>query len=206
MSINEIVDTYMRHCHMRRVQGTGGDPILPFFMLDAMYQILKRDLWPVESRHEAKRERTLWLNSYNALNRDFFSAFNDDQRDYIIDLMDSFEEHINNDVLITQVAVMNQLGEYKLSFEDQKIVSSAMLCHILAQTAKITWNAIYKTKHCGLRANAYLDSILKHSSRWMNLYFSSKSDAHINPNDNQQICTAVDILCKKMVNFISTIE
>lgn len=206
MSINEIVDTYMRHCHMRRVQGTGGDPILPFFMLDAMYQILKRDLWPVESRHEAKRERTLWLNSYNAFNRDFFSAFDDDQKDYIIDLMDSFESYINNDVIVARVAIMNQIKQYGLEFEDQKVLSSFMLCHILAQTAKITWNAIYKTKYCGPRASVYLDSILKHSSRWMNLYFASKSDAHINPNNDKQICLAVDILCKKMVNFISTIE
>lgn len=191
---------------MKRIAGKGGDPILPFFMLDAMYQILKKDLWNVPCRHEAKRERNLWLKSYNAFNRDFFSALDSDQQDYVIDLMDSFEAYIHNDVLVTQVSVMTQVGHYGLSFDDQKIISSAMMCHILAQTAKIVWTAIYKTKQCNMQATACLDSILKHSSRWMNLYFSSKSDAHINPNEDKRICDSVDILCKKMIKFLSTLN
>ena len=191
---------------MTRIKGHGGDPILPFFMLDTMYQILKKDIWPVTCRHEAKRERNLWLQSYTAFNRDFFSSLDSEQSDYVIDLMDSFEEYINNDVLIAKVAVMNQVGRFGLSFEDQAVVSSAMICHILTQTASIVWGAVYKTKHYNLMASQYIESILKHSSRWMNLFFCSKSDAHVNPNEDKQICDAVNILCKKMIKFLTTIE
>lgn len=206
MTANDLVDTYLTHIGMRRVKGNGYDAILPFFMLDAMYQIMSKDIVPVPSRQEQKLALKRWQASYNSFNRDFFSAFNQEQQDAVIDIMDAFESYINNDIVVAEVSVMKQLQKYDISFEHQKVIASCMLCHVLAQTAQIAWGAIYKDKHNVSKESPHIKAILKYSSQWMNLYFASKSDAHINPNNDKQICLAVDILCKKMVNFISTIE
>lgn len=206
MTSSELVDTYLAHRGMRRVKGNGADAILPFFMLDAMYQIMSKEIVPVKSRHEQKLALKRWQKSYNSFNQDFFSAYNQEQQDEIIDIMDSFESYINNDVIIAEVAVMKELAKHDIPFESQKIIASCMMCHVLAQTAQIAWQAIYKNSWNLPKESPHINAILKYSSMWMNLYFSSVSDAHINPNDSEQICTAMDILCKRMIDFLKTLK
>lgn len=206
MTANDLVDTYLTHIGMRRVKGNGYDAILPFFMLDAMYQIMSKDIVPVPSRQEQKLALKRWQASYNSFNRDFFSAFNQEQQDAVIDIMDAFESYINNDIVVAEVSVMKQLQKYDISFEHQKVIASCMLCHVLAQTAQIAWGAIYKDKHNVSKESPHIKAILKYSSLWMNLYFSKVSDAYVNPNDSEQICTAMDILCKKMIKFLKTLQ
>lgn len=206
MNAQNLSDAYLAHKGLRRVAGGGYDAILPFFMLDAMYQIMSKDIATVPSRQEQKLALKRWQASYNSFNRDFFSAFSQDQQDEIIDMMDSFEAFINNDIIVAEVAVMNELAKYDISFDQQKVVASCMMCHVLAQAAQITWNAIYKNSRFCPKESPHIKAILKHSSTWMNLYFAKISDAHINPNDSEQICTAMDILCKKMVKFLKTLQ
>lgn len=201
-----LVDTYLAHKGMRRVAGTGYDPILPFFMLDAMYQIMSKDIVPVESKQEQKLALKRWQMSYNAFNRDFFSAFDSDQQDKIIDIMDAFEAYINNDIIIAEVAVMDDLAKHNIPLDQQKVVASAMMCHVLTQAAHITWGAVYKNRYNVSKESPHIKAILKYSSMWMNMYFSKVSDAHIDPNDSQQICDAMDALCRKMVKFLKTIQ
>lgn len=202
MTSAELVDIYLAHMGMRRVKGTGYDPILPIFMLDAMYQIMVTDIKTVESRFEQKQALRRWNEAYNIFNQDFFSCFKkDSQRDEIIDMMDAFEAYIQNDIVIAEVAVMNEMQKYGIPFEHQKVIASCMICHILAQSALITWNAVYKHT-----PNRYIKAIIKNAYIWMNTYFNRISNAHVNPNDSDSICTAVDILCRKMVRFLSTLK
>ena len=206
MTPNALVDTYLAHIGMRRVAGDGYDAIMPFFMLDAMYQILAKDISPIPCKQEQKLILKRWKGAYNSFNRDFFSAFSQEQQDEIIDMMDDFQEFINNDIIIAKVAVMNQLKPLGLTFEQQKIVASCMVCHVLAQTAQITWGAIYKNRWGEDKVNPYIKAIAKYSYEWMNMYFSKITDAYVNPNDSEPICTAMDLLCKKMVKFLKQVR
>lgn len=201
MTSEELVDTYLAHMGMRRVKGDGYDPILPIFMLDAMYQIMTTDIMPIKGKHEQKRAYNRWKDAYNTFNLDFFSCFNVDQQCEITDMMDAFEEYIQNDIMVTEVAVMNELQTYGIPFEHQKVVASSMVCHILAQSALIAWDAVYKQL-----PNRYIKAMIKNAGLWMNLYFNKISQAHVNPNNSDTICTAVDILCRKMVRFLSTLK
>lgn len=201
MTSSELVDRYLGHMGLRRVKGAGYEPILPFFMLDAMYQIMSKDLKPIACKHEQKLAMKRWKEAYHAFNSDFFSVFNEDQTDEIIDMMDSFEAYIQNDIIIAEVAVMNELQKYEIVFEDQKILSSCMLCHILAQSALVAWNAVYvKTP------NRYIKAMIKNAYIYMNQYFKKVSGAHIDPNSSETICNAVNILCRKMVRFLNTLK
>ena len=199
MTALDLVDTYIATLGLKRLKGERASPILPFFILDAMYSILVKDLAPLEVKGQTKKALTDWLHNYGLFNRSFFRAFSQDQQDEVIDIMDSFEAYIGNDLTVTKVAVMNQLAKHGIEFEGQKILAAAVVANILAQQASIIWEEVYK------RSNRYLLAIELLSKRWMQSYFLQHFPGHINPNEDKTICTAVDILCKKIIHFLDKI-
>ena len=200
MDANTLVETYVAHLGLKRIKGTGADPILPFFILDVMNTILHRDIFPVKSQFEEKKARKLWVQNYHIFNKDFFSAFNDDQQDEIIDIMDGFETFINNDVVIVKVAVMNEISKYGVELEDQVVLADVLVCHILAQSAQILWTAVYR------KENPYIRSILFYAGKWMELYAKRRVDRAIHTEDSEEITNAVNALCKKIVKFLDRLK
>lgn len=206
MNINSIVNSWLQHKGMIRKSGSGADPILPFLMLDAMYSILQKDLRPLDNKREMKLALKRWVASYTSFNRDFFASFSPEQRDEVIDIMDDFQAFIGNDILVAKVAVMNELKQYGLTFEQQKVVAACMVCHVLTQTADIAWEAVYKNRWGEDKRNPYIKGILKHSWDWMNIYFGKITNAYVNPNDSEPICKAMSVLCNRMVKFLDKLE
>lgn len=196
MTILELVDTYLHSIGLRRLKGDSASPLLPFFILDAMYSTLTSDLMPIPVKGKTKKALSDLKHNYNLVNRQFFRAYTQEQQDEIIDIMDAFSTALANDILITKVAVMNQLKRHGVPFEEQKILASAMLCNILAQQASIVWEEVFK------HTNRYLAAIERNTKIWMQSYFIQRFPGHINPNDDEQICLAVDILCKKIIQFL----
>ena len=72
MTNTEIVDKYLTSIGMKRVSGTSLEPILPFFMLDAAYNMWLKDVQPIECKHEAKKMKKEWVTKYGLFNRSFF--------------------------------------------------------------------------------------------------------------------------------------
>lgn len=200
INIDSLVDTYIGSLGLRRIKGSSASPILPFFVLDAMYQIMQRELCPLKVTFQTKRAMNEWLHSYGLLNRHFFGTLSPAQQDEVIDIMDLFSEKVGNDITVTEVAVMNQLSRYGMEAGEQKVLASAMLCNILAQQASVIWEDVYR------RANRYLLAIEHQSKQWMQTYFIRRFPGHINPNEDEGICTAVDVLCKKIIYFLDTLK
>lgn len=201
MCIDNLVDTYIRRLGLKRMKGSCASPLLPFFVLDVMYQILRREIVPLKVSHEAKLALSGWVRSYNLLNRDFFSSFDDDQRDEVIDLMDRFTERIGNDVMVAKVSIMKQLTQYGVCSEDRKALASGMLSNVLAQQASAIWEETFKL----LPMNRYIAAIERYSKMWFQSYYKQRFSSHINPNDDATICLSVDILCKKVVKFLDEV-
>ncbi len=201
IAIDNLVDTYISRFGLKRLKGSSASPLLPFFILDVMYQILSKDIVPIEVSHETKRALTGWVKNYNLLNRDFFSSFDENQIDEVIDLMDHFSERIGNDIVIAEVSIMKQLALYGVSFEDQKALAAGMLCNILAKQAAIVWEETFKV----LPPNRYIEALDRFSGMWFQSYFLKRYSSHINPNEDPTICLSVDILCKKVVRFLDEV-
>lgn len=200
MTALDIVDIYIATLGLKRLKGERASPILPFFILDAMYNILTQDLATVPVKGETKKALTEWKHNYGLFNRSFFRAFTRDQQDEVIDIMDAFEKYIGNDITVTRVAVMNQLSKHGIESDGQRILASAVVANILAQQAGIIWEDVFK------RPNRYLSAIELHSKRWMQSYFLQHYPGHINPNEDEQICLAVDVLCKHIVQFLDKVK
>lgn len=197
----EITETYIHHLGLKRIKGSGADPILPFFMLDVMNSIYRKDILPLPCKHEAKRVRKEWARNYHELNSDFFAALSDEQQDQVIDIMDEFESYIGNDVMIAKVAVMNTLSDSGLDLGAQTVISSCMVAHILAQSAQVLWKAVY-----GNRENQYIKAIMHYAGKWMDIYSKGRTRMRINMNESVEVERAVNALCRKMVKFLRTLE
>lgn len=197
-----MIDTYLKSIGMKRIKGDGLDPLMPFIMMDAMYQIYTKEIAPLPCRHELKHVKKSWIESYNVFNREFFRAFNVDEQGEVIDLMDDFEKFIHNDVLIAKLAIMNELRD--LPTEDASVCASCVMCNILAQAAHIIWSKIFGKCRLLNPAGKYILGVEKNSTKFMNLYHSRISTRHVDPNRSKKIVDSVDILCKKMVKWVKS--
>lgn len=195
----ELTDAYLRHRGYTRIGGDGVSCILPFFILDAMYQIYRKAIAPLTLEHEPKLLRKRWIEAYNLFNRDFFAAFTLEQQDAIIDRMDDFESYIHNDVEILRVQVMNIMNRDDL--ETQSTISSCMACNILAQAANAVWKNTYVQRNGKPSPNRYIDTMEKMSYKLMNAIHGNSY--HVDPNQNKAVCSAISVLCRKMVRWLN---
>lgn len=199
MTGTELTDAYLRHMKYRRLEGGGMTPILPFFILDAMFQIYSKVVGPMDLKREQKMMRARWIDAYNQFNRDFFSAFTDDQQDAIIDRMDDFCEYINNDVEIARVQVMNVMKEDCIDM--QMTVSSIMLCNVLAQAANTVWRNTYVKRDGSPLRNAYIDAMERWSYKFMNAYHGRSTN--VDPNKSEGVSKAVSALCRRIIRWLN---
>lgn len=202
MTSSEMINTYLKSIGMKRIKGEGLDPLLPFIMMDSMYQIYTKEIAPLPCKHELKHIKKSGIENYNVFNRDFFRAFNVEEQGEVIDLMDDFEQFIHNDVLIAKLAIMNEMKD--LSTEDASVCASCVMCNILAQAAHIVWKKIFGKCRLLNPAGKYILGVERSSTKFMNLYHSSISMRHVDPNKSKPIVDSVDILCKKMVKWVKS--
>ena len=139
--VRDIVATYCRRHDLEVRQGKAGDndpaPLLPFLIMDCAYSEFAREIVPLDMRHTLKQMRKAWLADYHTFNSRLFHCLDAEQTDFVIDLMDQYEEFIANETMFIRVAVMNMVKG--CDFDDQKIIGSLMLCNVFSQVAQIVW-------------------------------------------------------------------
>lgn len=201
MTNSELVETYLEKQGMRRIKGTNEDfsPLLPYLMLDAVYQMWCKTIKPIECKFELNKYKNTWNKNYNEFNRQFFNCFNIEQRDAIIDKMDDFEQYIGNDITIAKVQVMNCINFETLDRQD--VLATCMLCSILAQSARIVWGRVYKNAKFHDEKNGYISTIEKSIKNFMDTYYG-KGKPNIKCDEDKKVSDAVSVLCKKMIYWL----
>ena len=139
--VSDIVLAYCKRWGLHVIKGKLHDntlsPLLPYIIMDCAYSEFTREIKPLKLRHKENKMRNDWLASYRKFNGKLFSALNQEQTDFVIDLMDEYEGKIDYDVMLMKVALMNLLKG--LEFTDQKIMASLLVCNIIAQVAQDAW-------------------------------------------------------------------
>lgn len=201
MTNKEIVDTYLKAQGFKRI--TGGDedfsPILPFIMLDGVYQMYCKTISPIQCRFEMRKYKNDWEKSYNAFNKAFFDCFSDSQTDAIIDKMDSFADYIGNYLVVAKVQIMDVLKNEPS--ERQEVLATCLLCSILAQSAQVVWKRVYKSGHYGVSENFAIKNLHKAICDFMNAYYG-KNKPHIKVDKEKPVSDAVSVLCHKMITWL----
>ena len=200
-NIKEIVDVFLASKGMKRQKGNDGDisPLLPLIIMDTALQLFNKYIRPVECKREMKMYKNQWARLYHEFNMMYFRYFNDEQRDFVIDIMDEFDEHIEKHLFICHIQIMN-----KVHFEPtdrQKVLASTLLISILCQAARIIYENLFHKAKIPMRCTILeqMDAVIL---KWQNLYYGTGKPA-VKVNDDKQVCLAVDVLLKNCVYFLT---
>lgn len=203
MTNREITDIYLKHKKKKRISepSEAMTALLPFFIMDACYQLYSKYISPMECTFLLKKHKKEWSRNYQKFNKDFFYPFNDDETDFIVDKMDSFGDYISNYLKIGRAKIMNALRQEDLPFETREILATCMMCNILAQSAQCIWQRVYQNKLGEGEVNYEIQGVAKASIGFMDAYHHSSR--HIDLNECPEVVEAVDVLCKKIVQWLA---
>ena len=199
-NIKEIVDVFLASKGLKREKGNDGDisPLLPLIIMDSAYQLFNKYINPMECKREMKMYKNQWKKLYHEFNMTYFRYFNDEQRDFVIDLMDAFEVHIKKHLFICHIQLMN-----KVNFEPtdrQKVLAGTLLINILCQAARIIYEGFFQKANIPMKCTTLerMDAIIL---RWQNLYYGT-GKPNVKVDEDKQVCLSVDVLLKYCVNFL----
>ena len=199
-NIKEIVDVFLESKGVIRQKGNDGDitPLLPLIIMDSAFQLFNKYIKPVECKREMKMYKNQWKKLYHEFNMTYFLCFNEDQRDFVINLMDDFDEHIEKHLLICHIQIMG-----KVNFEStdrQQVLASTLLISILCQAARIIYDGFFQKSRIPIKCTLLerMDAIIL---RWQNLYYGI-GKPNVKVDDDKQVCLAVEVLVKNCVNFL----
>lgn len=201
----QIVDTYLAYKRRRRTKGGREDntlPLMPFFIMDSCYQVYCKDIKDLPCRHLMKQAKRKWADNYHKFTTDFFSAFNQDQTDYIIDIMDEFNEYIHNSVVMLKSAVVNYIPDV-ISFEQKKTLGSLLVCNVLAQAAQHMYGEMYRDAFMRKEEDQFIERI-KSASHHMSGIFPESSKVELTASP--QVMQMVKNLCNNIVKFLKDKE
>lgn len=195
------------------MQGENLEPLMPFLLCDALYDIYNRDIAHLDLKHREQKLRSDWDRHYTMFNRPFFAAIGVENYDQITDLMDDFEQFIGNNVMILRSELMLLIQD--VPFEKRGIIVSSLLCHVLAQAAQCSYGNVYRKKKVLAKdfhgrvmyvhspeKNVHLEAISKDSYSLANSWHSAISAALLDPNKTKGIPSAVNALCRKIYRWL----
>ena len=199
-TIKEIVDIYLISKGMARKGGSDNDlsPILPLIIMDSALTMFTSYIRPVKCKYMMRKLQNEWSRLYKTFNDEYFSLYDEEQTDFIIEFMNDFERYIDKHLKIAFVQVMNQVSFE--SMERQKVIAATILISVLTQSAQIIYEGLYAKAKIKFK-HQVLERMEQAIYEWRNLYYGvGKPD--VNPNNDKQVVLAMDILCKNMVYFL----
>ena len=200
-----LLDTYLDYHNLTILPRKGakeptrdGMPFMPMLLMDAMRMLYDEYISPLPLRHKEKQIRTRWHEAYKHFMVQEFMAFDDDQKEELVNKMFEFEDDINNEVEIFRTTVMSKFMSYDT---DVRLVISAILgCNILAQSAEYLWIAMRGRK----KANVYITAVVDWSQKLLNEYGDNRierSAKTIDLNTYKDLNVATNRVCKSVISY-----
>lgn len=142
MTNSELVNKFLQHRGYSEIKGESLLPIMPYIVMDVVYNMYNKTIRPIPARHKLKKLKTTWEDAYNRFDRVFLAAFTPDEQNEIMDKMDSLEDYIANAKTIALVQTMNCFSF--LTLEQQQVLACANVCNLLTHYAAQIWSNVYK--------------------------------------------------------------
>lgn len=173
-------------------------PLMFFFLMDASYQVFAKSV----KRQKCSGKQKSYINrmdeAFKLFYADFYSAFNEDQKDYILDKVDAFEELIEHDLFIAEIAI--QECDNSRTLAEQKEQSQTWLCNLLAADAQDFHGECWKTGQRQPLYNRYIDQVIKASKEYSRLRFGEGPT--LSEKQFKRVQDSVKALAKRTVRFI----
>ena len=204
MTVSDITRAFCEAYKLRLLPGEAGEedvaPLLPFIIMDCAQLEFTKEVKIAGAAHGSKQLIKAWLADYRAFNYRLFRTLNAEQSDFVIDMMDSYEDFIRNETMLMRVAIMELIKDYP--FESQKVIASLMLCNIFSQVAQITWGEIFLTKTLRTGQCQELENIKNRSHKLANMVYVSEEN--IDPNTSKRLHDAIQGYINKTTKWLKT--
>lgn len=172
------------------------DVIMPTLIMDVCYTICDEYIQPDKFIHAERRYARL-VNQYMTFYfHDFWHIWtNDDEQDFLVELMDDFREYIHTHVEIIANVVWTKLERY--DGPDRELLSRIMLCNILSQAAGMIHDHVFG------RVNESIVKVSFNSYRLMNAIGDKHriTGRNIDLNTFKDVRDAVTNLIHKIKEF-----
>ena len=203
--ISALSERYIEANELRVVKGTAGvgDLLIPFLLMDLEYSLYQKYVRKVDARRELKKVKNEWERAYGLFDREFFSVFSEEQKEWVVELMDEYEEWVWNGVEIARIAVMDEMAKREgYELDVQELLGACLMCNCLAQCANIVWEAIHVDRRGRKRKNDAIERVQWCSKRYADVWMEQHGDrAVINLNDNKRVNDAMNALVRKISRF-----
>lgn len=202
--ISALSARYIEANGLRVVAGDAGvgDLLVPYLLMDAEYSLYQKYVTKVSAKRELKKVKGAWVEAYGLFNRAFFSAFGEEQRDVVVDLMDEYEEWVGNSVEIARITVMNEIGKEGYDLDEQELLGACLMCNCLSQCANIVWETIHVDARGMKRKSDAIERVEWCSKRFADVWMEQRGDRKvINLNENKKVNAAMNALVSKIVRF-----
>ena len=196
----QIVDTYLAYKHMKLSSNMRDDVrmMMPFYLMDASYQVYCKDIKDFPCRQKVKEAKTRWRESYRKFFSDFLLPFDVDQTDFITDQMDEFEDYIHNKVVMLKATVMGVFRP-EATFEEKKILASVLTCNSLSQMAQYIYGNMYRNAWNQRKANPQIEAVTKNSYEFAR-HFPVSHNVDITASD--KVNAMINSLCMEVIKFL----
>lgn len=200
MTNKDIVNIYLAYKHKRKTKGKEVSTLflMPFFIMDACYQVYCKEIKNYPCKFQMKQAKKRFSESYHKYTTDFFQPFNEDQIEFITDQMDEFNDYIHNSMVILKSKVFGIIPD-DYSFEDKKILSSLLLCNVLAQAAQHLHGNMYRHSDMTKEVDVNIEGVKKASYDMARFHPVSKG---VNLTTTNEVTKLISALCKKIMKFL----
>lgn len=206
--MKSIVQSYIEHKGWCCNNTVDESVLTPFFLADSAYLVYNDRIKPLPLKREMKMYAKKFIECYREFNKDFFAAFDDEQKDYVIDKMDALHEAIGHDVEIFRMSIINHLAQFPT--EVRQNVASFSACLHLTSCAFLTWRTVFRNGHSNGEAmhNRALQGMLSSADMMFKAYTRQKahSTSVIDLNKIPDIEKSSRIVCNRIIQFIDAIR
>lgn len=202
--IHDLVTKYFRSLGFVKVKGSTSDitPLMPFLCLDIQYSYYQKVIAPIDATENLKDVRNKWRDAYNKLNKKFFYPYNQRDKDEIIDLMDSLEDAIKNDLLVLKVQIMNLIIDEPLDV--QEVYSTCAVCNVLTRCALFYYETVYHDRWGKPIRNNAIKAIQDNSILFGYMYRNKPND--IEAASKKAVDDAITVVCRRIVHWMTQIR
>lgn len=200
MTNREINEAIYKRRGYKQVQGNMDNltSIVYFFLLDASKQVFDKGVRKQPCKGLQKKYMNQMKEAYHIFFSNFFSAFDQDQTDYIIDKADELEAFIQHHLDIAEIAL--QECDNSLPIEAQRELSQTWLCNLLANDAQDFHGECWKTATGQPLYDPYIDRVLKASKEYSRLRFGEGRTLTQKQFDRVQ--AAVKVVANKICQWL----
>lgn len=193
-----ITESYCKHKGYNCTNMNDENVLLPFFLADSAYLIYDEQIKPLGFKRELKLYAKRFIGAYNTFTKDFFAAFDEEQKDYIVEKMDTLFSLISYDVEVFRMAIINHMRQSPLEVR-QTLASLSALMH-LVQCAWI----VYRHTFSGMY-NKELQGMMSIAHSLFQVYANQKANSTTvaELNNIPAISAASRVLCNRILKFIN---